>query len=238
MTNGVDVKQSDRVLYLVGGEEFPAIARAGAHAGVHPGTKLGGVFLTLTYLNASGQPVQVLNAPLIPAAATDDDVKAVTDATVKALEQKTLGKGPEPDAAAIAAEYRGVKAEVGWRPFIDGEDVAKLKAYAAGIEAELNATHTDAAQKAQQITALAHENEQLKAHAAATVGATDAEKAAQDSQHEAEVAQLKATIATLQEEITAKDQDNAKLQDELKAALDVPPPPIAEGGEPVGEEHA
>ena len=248
MTNATDVKQGDRVLFLVGGVTLPGIARTAARAGVHPGTKLGGVFVTLTYLNPSGQPVQVLNAPLLPASATDDDVKSVVAATVVAARQKGLVRpdpaqtepyglkagvplSAEPDEAELAAEYRAVKAETGWRPLIDGEDVAQLKAYAAGLERELNDAHCLQAAASQTIATLTHQNEQLTAHAAATVGSTDAEKTAQDSQHAAEVAGLKATIATLQEEVTAKDQDNEELKKQLAFAVQLfPGDPAAENG--------
>ncbi len=124
-----NIKLGSRVVYAIGAVEYNALALGSPNEGWNQGIKLASIFLNLVYLNELGVSQTVAAAPLLGVAADDQHLAAVAESAAK----KTFGyvtADPQTRQDMVAAELSHVKANprtVGWRPFVEGEDVARLK---------------------------------------------------------------------------------------------------------------
>jgi hypothetical protein len=134
------IKLGSRVVYAVGDVEYSAIALAPAGEGYSQGLRLSSIFLNLIYLNEFGVPVKIIGAPLLGVAADEDHVKEVAQ---KAAE-KTLGytsSNLEGRSAIYDAQVDHIKANprtVGWKPYVEADEVAKLLAHVQELETQNN----------------------------------------------------------------------------------------------------
>jgi hypothetical protein len=149
-----NVKQGDRVVYVVGDVEYNAVALGGASFGVHPGLAAANFHLNLVYLDGQGVAVKVIGAPLLTAAASDEEFEQIVMAEAR-MKPELVAADFDTSAKDAAAANHAAHAErilrnpreIGWRPVADGKEVAELKAQVASLEASLKAA-TDAAQAA------------------------------------------------------------------------------------------
>lgn len=139
------IKLGDRVVYAVGGVEYNALALGTASEGWSQGIRLGTISLSLTYLNEFGVQVKVLAAPLLGVAADDQHLKGIAQQAA----EKTFGYVTAHDdvkAQMVAEQLANVKANPrtnGWRPYVEGEEVSKLRAQLA-LAAEMIGKLNDA----------------------------------------------------------------------------------------------
>lgn len=132
------IKQGSRVVYAVGGVEHNAIALGAPSEGFNQGIRLATISLNLIYLTELGQPLKVVAAPLLGVAADDEHLADVAQIAA----QKTQGyvTSPPDVKKQIAADHLAhIKAHPrtnGWRPYVEGELVAVLKARIAQMEQE------------------------------------------------------------------------------------------------------
>lgn len=146
-----NVKQGDRVVYVVGDVEYNAVALGGASFGVHPGLAAANFHLNLVYLDGQGVAVKVIGAPLLTAAASDEEFEQIVTAEAR-MKPELVGADFDTSAkdaeaankAAHAERIRRNPREIGWRPVADGEEVAELKAQVASLEASLKAARNGA----------------------------------------------------------------------------------------------
>lgn len=127
------IKRGDRVVYAAGGVEHQALALDAASEGWSQGIRLGTIALSLIYLDDLGVPVKVIAAPLLGVAADDEHLAEVAQAAA----EKTFGylRADERERAEMVAEQMAnIKAHprtIGWRPDVENEEVATLRAQLA-----------------------------------------------------------------------------------------------------------
>lgn len=135
-----NIKLGDRVVYADGTAEHNAIALDSPHEGHNQGIKLKSLFLSLIYLDDLGVPVKHIACPLLAVAADEEHLKGVAlDAAERDVEwprgeavQKLGSTEVAKRKSDLVAEHLShVKANprtIGWRPYIDGEELARTKA--------------------------------------------------------------------------------------------------------------
>jgi hypothetical protein len=127
------IELGSRVVYAVGGVEHNAIALGAPSEGYNQGIRLATISLNLIYLNLLGVPVKIVAAPLLGVAADEDHLAEVA----KVAAEKTQGyhtSPPDVKEAMAADHLEHIKAHprtYGWRPYVEGEEAAALKAQVA-----------------------------------------------------------------------------------------------------------
>lgn len=145
MRQATEVKQGDRVIYSIGGVEYPALATRDARLGFHPGAKSASVHINLVYLNESAQAVKVFDAPLLVKAACIEDLAAITDMEM-AVERRRR-KTEARDRSEVVSALFDAKQPFGWRPDSTADELAYLRNLLASIKSGENAQDLGAATK-------------------------------------------------------------------------------------------
>lgn len=144
MSAAKDVRIGHRIVYAIGATEYLGVAVSNASAGLHPGSKTASYHINLNYLNESGMLTKVMAAALLPDVVDEED-KALF-AKLEAFNRPRLDK--ESVDGNLAAHQANVSARIdagkhpdakGWRPYIDGEEVAKLKTQVKSLQESLTA---------------------------------------------------------------------------------------------------
>ena len=128
MSSVESVKQGDRVVYSVGGTDYPAMAQGEASLGYHAGWKQASHHLNLVYLDKDGNAVKVTGAALATRAATFAHLAAHALMNVHARGQHRAPDGGEAALEKERARLLDEPRTTGWRPFVDTDEVDGLKA--------------------------------------------------------------------------------------------------------------
>lgn len=124
-----DVKQGDHVIYRAAGTEYDAVALSAPSFGHHTGLRSVGHFLNLRYLDERGAAVMIMGAGLLTSAADAATIAEYARANVEASgAAKFAADGGESLLAEERERLRAQPRTTGWRPRVDGEEVADLKA--------------------------------------------------------------------------------------------------------------
>lgn len=134
-----DVKQGDRVIYRAAGTEYDAVALSAPSFGHHLGLRCVSHFLNLRYLDELGTAVMIMGAVLLTSAADDATIAEYARANVEASgAAKFAAAGGESLFAEERERLRAQPRTTGWRPRVDGEEVADLKATIKEYERSCN----------------------------------------------------------------------------------------------------
>jgi hypothetical protein len=131
MRRATEMKQRDRVIYSIGGVEYPALVTREAKLGFHPGAKQASVHVNLVYLNESAQAVKVFDAPLLLAAASVEDLAAIAEIEKQADDRRTRKAHLHRSTSAIVSAMLSANQAFGWRPDTTADELAALKAQIA-----------------------------------------------------------------------------------------------------------
>lgn len=143
------IEQGDRVVYAAGDKQYNAynaIALGSPTSGFNQGIKLSSLFLRLIYLNERGVPVTVSSAPLLAVAADEEHLKNVAedaaqrDLSYKAADEKGRARLLDEKLAHVKANPH----TIGWRPYEDGEEFAKLRVENTQLKAQIEDLKADA----------------------------------------------------------------------------------------------
>ena len=138
-----DVKQGDVVVYEINGVQRNAVSQSSPWLGYNSGRRSASFHLNLTYLEENGSAVRVVGAQLLTKAASDEELAEIAKISAAQHHSPSHEKLQHEDTAWLAAHDDATKAEVlrlksqpvtiGWRPHVDGEEIAALKAEASEI---------------------------------------------------------------------------------------------------------
>jgi hypothetical protein len=138
------IELGSRVVYVVIGVEYNALALGTASEGSALGSgRLSSIFLSVTYLNALGGQVKVIAAPLLGVAADDEHLAEVAQQAA----ERTFGYATadrEKKAQMFAEQLANIKASPrtnGWRPYVEGEELATLRAQLAQANEAIGQLH-------------------------------------------------------------------------------------------------
>lgn len=149
-----DVKQGDRVVYAIGDVEYNGVALGTVTTGVHPGHKRASKHLNLIYLNEQGTPVKIFGAPLLTSAETIEDKAAFAQMNARIERQAPDGHELRTVEGQVKAKEESPR-KIGWRPFVDGEDVAKLANQVSNLRQTVSELDAENAKLRSEKTALA-----------------------------------------------------------------------------------
>lgn len=113
-----DIKQGDRVVYAIGGGEYPAIALGSVNSSYSQASRAFSAHLNLIYLNEQGTPIKVFAAPLLAVAADEEHLNLVAESAARSdLSYKEASA--EEKHQIFEEKLRLVRLNprtIGWRP--------------------------------------------------------------------------------------------------------------------------
>lgn len=113
-----DIKQGDRVVYAIGGVEYPAVALGSVNSSYSQASRAFSAYLNLVYLNEQGTPIKVVAAPLLAVAADEDHLNLVAESAARSdLSYKEASA--EEKHQIFEEKLRLVRLNprtIGWRP--------------------------------------------------------------------------------------------------------------------------
>ena len=135
------------VVYEINGVQRNAVSQSSPWLGYNSGRRSASFHLNLAYLDENGSLVRVVGAQLLTKAASDEELAEIAKISAAQHHSPSHEKLQHEDPAWLAAHDDATKAEVlrlksqpvtiGWRPHVDGEEIAALKAEYVAVVTKL-----------------------------------------------------------------------------------------------------